>query len=190
MLVPTATLVPNFSQSKTSTADCASSALSHWYCSSRDATWTYEKGPHPHASITPSTADASKAFVEELEVVTAQSSVQARAVLSFKFASDPRGCTQDTVMYWPGFVCNGTFFVKAPLMEIESSQSLGFKESVAVTLELAENVLNCSTVIVCLDKARADLSHLVRSFLFVGFELVHPSVFGVGDHLVLVGQSI
>ncbi|KAI9340886.1 ornithine decarboxylase antizyme-domain-containing protein [Obelidium mucronatum] len=99
---------------------------------------------------------------------------------------------------WPGFLTDKkTLFIHVPetasfstfLQPAQGSGGFGFRESVVAVLELAEDVLGVQSLVVCLDKERADLATLVRSFLFVGFELVHPSVYEAGSQYVLVGSS-
>ncbi|RKO87387.1 hypothetical protein BDK51DRAFT_41658 [Blyttiomyces helicus] len=59
---------------------------------------------------------------------------------------------------WPAFVANETMFVKIPEASLAGREPFaGFKENVVAILELAEEVLECSNVVVCLDKSRADL---------------------------------
>ncbi|KAJ3219265.1 Ornithine decarboxylase antizyme 1 [Dinochytrium kinnereticum] len=91
---------------------------------------------------------------------------------------------------WPAFISKGTLFLKVPNSDCDLVTSgFGFKESVAAVLELAEEVLDCSNVVICLDKGRPDLAQILRAFLFVGFEIVHPSVYNFSSCYVLVGQS-
>jgi len=95
-----------------------------------------------------------------------------------------------TVQYisWSAFITRGTLYIKVP--NLSNLQQNVFKESVVSVLELAEDMLGCQNIVVCLEKSREDLSNLLRAFLFVGFEVIHPSVFNLGKQFVLVGQSL
>ncbi|KAJ3264801.1 hypothetical protein HDU77_007473 [Chytriomyces hyalinus] len=108
---------------------------------------------------------------------------------------------------WSGFLTNQkTLFIQVPsgtsfsvggvssfntaAVGHASSSSFGFRESVVSVLELAEDVLGVNSLVVCLDKDREDVAVLIRSLLFVGFELVHPSVYDTTNKFVLVGNSL
>lgn len=56
----------------------------------------------------------------------------------------------------------------------------GSKEAFIALLEYAEETLNCTDIIVCLKKDRADRPQLVRTFMFLGFTVLPP-----GHHLLL-----
>ncbi|KAI9193723.1 acyl-CoA N-acyltransferase [Polychytrium aggregatum] len=95
------------------------------------------------------------------------------------------------VKSWPGVVANNTFFLRIPEDSTEwDPQGFGFKESVLAILELAEGCLECENVVICLEKSRADLTPLMRAFMFVGFELVHPSIYMFDSSLVLLGCAL
>ncbi|CAG8731757.1 15507_t:CDS:2, partial [Gigaspora rosea] len=68
--------------------------------------------------------------------------------------------------------------------------SFDFRIIVAI-LELAEECLKCDSLVVCLDKKYPQLSTLIRSFLYVGFELVLPGTFNhLNDDFLLVGIEL
>ncbi|KAJ3289187.1 hypothetical protein HDU79_004246 [Rhizoclosmatium sp. JEL0117] len=108
------------------------------------------------------------------------------------------GVASDVNVSWPGFLTDKkTLFIHVPVTAsfssfLQSAQAgangFGFRESVVAVLELAEDVLGVQNLVVCLDKDREDLANLIRSFLFVGFELVHPSVYD-SNRFILVGSS-
>ncbi|KAJ3234853.1 hypothetical protein HDU81_001067 [Chytriomyces hyalinus] len=106
---------------------------------------------------------------------------------------------------WSGFLTDQkTLFIQVPsgtsfsvggvsnfnTATVGGSSSFGFRESVVSVLELAEDVLGVNSLVVCLDKDREDVAVLIRSLLFVGFELVHPSVYDTTNKFVLVGNSL
>jgi len=55
----------------------------------------------------------------------------------------------------------------------------GSKESLVTLLEYAEEVLECSHVILVFKKGRTDRANLIRTFMFLGFQVVVP-----GDPIV------
>ncbi|KAJ3068321.1 hypothetical protein HDU98_008485 [Podochytrium sp. JEL0797] len=141
-------------------------------------------------------AMGSFAFINEME--GALESARERAVQVVSIRAKTVG---EEVMLWPGFLTDRkTMFIHVPLSFLQPVASaaaagsaggggFGFRESVVAVLELAEDVLGVQSLVVCLDKDREDLATLIRSFLFVGFELVHPSVYDATNKFVLVGSS-
>ncbi|KAJ3127710.1 hypothetical protein HK098_005946 [Nowakowskiella sp. JEL0407] len=91
---------------------------------------------------------------------------------------------------WKAVVAKSTLFVKVPASIDWEESGFGFKESVVAVMELAENVLECSELVFCLQKSRPDLTLLIRAFMFVGFEIVHPTVYNFGEDYVLVGSEL
>ncbi|RIB04873.1 acyl-CoA N-acyltransferase [Gigaspora rosea] len=85
---------------------------------------------------------------------------------------------------WEGFVMNSVLFLKG-------NGVVELKESIVAILELAEECLKCDSLVVCLDKKYPQLSTLIRSFLYVGFELVLPGTFNhLNDDFLLVGIEL
>ncbi|KAJ3381100.1 Mitochondrial inner membrane protease atp23 [Entophlyctis sp. JEL0112] len=100
-----------------------------------------------------------------------------------------KSSNQNSDFNWDGFLTDKkTLFIHVPNSSSfgpfsGQSASFGFRECVVAVLELAEDVLGVGNLVVCLDKDRDDLAVLVRAFLFVGFELVHPSVYNVTNKI-------
>ncbi|KAJ1552955.1 hypothetical protein HK096_009782 [Nowakowskiella sp. JEL0078] len=90
---------------------------------------------------------------------------------------------------WRAIVSKNTLFIKVP-DSVEWEGGFGFKESVVAVMELAEDILGCGDLVVCLQKTRSDLNSLLRAFMFVGFEIVHPSVYKLGSDHILVGTKL
>ncbi|CAG8783497.1 2857_t:CDS:2 [Dentiscutata erythropus] len=87
---------------------------------------------------------------------------------------------------WEGFVMNRVLFLKGHGLNV-----VELKESIVAILELAEECLKCNSLVVCLDKKCTHLSTLIRSFLYVGFELVLPGTFNHNSSdFLLVGMEL
>ncbi|KAJ3416497.1 hypothetical protein HDV05_001234 [Chytridiales sp. JEL 0842] len=99
--------------------------------------------------------------------------------------------TATTTVTWSAFISAKTLFIKVPESDtVTAANGFGFKESIVAVLDLADDVLKCSNIVICLEKNRKDLASILRSFLFVGFEMVHPSVYNVGHKYVMVAQEL
>ncbi|KAJ3330133.1 hypothetical protein HDU76_006365 [Blyttiomyces sp. JEL0837] len=130
-------------------------------------------------------------FIEEMRNAVQGQNVSAVLCIATPRTSNSRGSSgaSDTVI-WPGFICGNSVFIRIPeSIGLTGGNSFGFKESVIAALELAEDAFGCDSLVFCLDKTRKDIASLLRSFLFIGFEIVHPSVYNVGEKFILVGQS-
>ncbi|KAF0492646.1 ornithine decarboxylase antizyme [Gigaspora margarita] len=84
---------------------------------------------------------------------------------------------------WEGFVMNSVLFLKG-------NGVVELKESIVAILELAEECLKCDSLVVCLDKKYPQLPTIIRSFLYVGFELVLPGTFSHSNDFLLVGMEL
>lgn len=76
---------------------------------------------------------------------------------------------------WETIYANGKLYVEIP----SSLLPEGSKESLITLLEYAEEELDCSHVILVFKKARVDRAGLIRTFMFLGFQVVTP-----GDPIV------
>jgi len=62
----------------------------------------------------------------------------------------------------------------------------GFRECVIAIMELAE-LLECVNVVMCVGKTEGDL---MRSFVYAGFEMIHPNIYCPKDGFVLLGCEV
>ena len=82
---------------------------------------------------------------------------------------------------WFGFVSEGALFLKG-----NGWDSTDIRESVVAALDLAEEQLGCQALYLCLEKSNPNLATLVRTLMYAGFEMVHPSVLPDADPKYLV----
>ncbi|KAF9984718.1 hypothetical protein BGZ75_003718 [Mortierella antarctica] len=82
---------------------------------------------------------------------------------------------------WFGFVSEGALFLKG-----NGWDSTDIRESVVAALDLAEEQLGCQALYLCLEKSNPNLANLVRTLMYAGFEMVHPSVLPDADPKYLV----
>ncbi|KAJ4926368.1 hypothetical protein JOQ06_008544 [Pogonophryne albipinna] len=78
--------------------------------------------------------------------------------------------TVTKTIQWDAVLSSGALYVEIPLDPLPE----GSKESFAALLEYAEEHLKVVSVFVCFYKKRDDRAKLVRTFSFLGFEIVKP----------------
>ncbi|XP_038217631.1 LOW QUALITY PROTEIN: ornithine decarboxylase antizyme 1 [Zerene cesonia] len=78
--------------------------------------------------------------------------------------------TENTLTRWEAVVKGNTMYLRVPGV-LQS----GSKESFMLLLDFAEERLRCSNCIICVLKSRADRATLLRTFMFMGFQLLPPN---------------
>lgn len=78
--------------------------------------------------------------------------------------------TENTVTRWEAVVQGGTIYLRMPGV-LQS----GSKESFMLLLDFAEERLGCTNCIICVLKSRSDRATLLRTFMFMGFQLLPPN---------------
>lgn len=78
----------------------------------------------------------------------------------------------DTSNGWDAILWLGRLYINVGAHQMTDS---GSKEAFVALLEYAEEVLECSHVIVCIDKRNATSTKMtIRNFLFLGFQPLAP----------------
>ncbi|RGB32052.1 ornithine decarboxylase antizyme-domain-containing protein [Rhizophagus diaphanus] len=94
---------------------------------------------------------------------------------------------------WSGITMDNTLFLRGNGLEhISSLEYDSLKESIVAVIELAEELLKCDTLVICLDRndKNSCLSTLIRSFFYFGFELVPPGTYNHSNEFILVGMEL
>jgi len=72
----------------------------------------------------------------------------------------------------------------------KSAESVSVRESIVALLDLAEESLECSALIIALERSSSDLGALLHSLMYVGGAVVTKPVYQVNPAFVLVGLEI
>lgn len=72
----------------------------------------------------------------------------------------------------------------------KNAESVGVRESIVALLDLAEESLQCSALIIVLERSSSDLGALLHSLMYVGGTVVTKPVYQVNPAFVLVGLEI
>ncbi|KAK5666068.1 hypothetical protein QVD99_007681 [Batrachochytrium dendrobatidis] len=91
---------------------------------------------------------------------------------------------------WTGFLVDRVLFIKPPLVSNWTSNPFDLHTCIHYLLELVDNSLDCSRVIVCLDSSINDLSSILKTLGYACFERVHPNVYSFGQDYVLCGLEL
>lgn len=105
----------------------------------------------------------NKAITEEelLEAAERQSSLRLTFLLRL---------TENTEVSWETVLWQRRLYIQVPSYLLPE----GSKEGFVSLLEYAEEVLKCTSIIVCFKKDRNDRALLVRTFMFLGFATLPP----------------
>ncbi|KAI5638082.1 ornithine decarboxylase antizyme domain-containing protein [Phthorimaea operculella] len=77
--------------------------------------------------------------------------------------------TENTYTRWEAVVSGSTLYLRVPTV-----LSGGSKESFMLLLDFVEERLGCNSCIICVLKSRPDRATLLRTFMFLGFQLLPP----------------
>ncbi|XP_013191439.1 LOW QUALITY PROTEIN: ornithine decarboxylase antizyme 2 [Amyelois transitella] len=78
--------------------------------------------------------------------------------------------TENTLTRWEAVLQGSTIYLRVPGV-LQS----GSKESFMLLLDFAEERLGCKNCIICVLKSRPDRATLLRTFMFMGFQLMSPT---------------
>ncbi|KAJ1917158.1 hypothetical protein H4219_003348 [Mycoemilia scoparia] len=88
--------------------------------------------------------------------------------------------------WWHGFIMDNQLFIYIPNFE---GNDRAFRDCSLALMELAEEALQCTNLVVCMPKALSSTIELVRAFMYTGFEMVSPSVTRHNPNYILVGYD-
>jgi hypothetical protein len=86
------------------------------------------------------------------------------------------------------FISDSTVFLSAPVI----LQDGCFQSCITHLLELAEEKTGCENLVVVIDRRNLDteFKNLLRAYMYSGFQMVNPSVYGQEPGFVLLGYEL
>lgn len=94
------------------------------------------------------------------------------------------------------FIHNNTVFLSSPFVGTNAGllnwADGEFQSCITHLIELAEEKTGCSALIVSIDRRnyKDSLSTMLRAFMYLGFEMVDPAIYGQEPGYVLVGYEL
>ncbi|XP_038046256.1 ornithine decarboxylase antizyme 1-like [Patiria miniata] len=101
-----------------------------------------------------------------------------------KFLRFVHPLTDNRKLVWETALWNNRLYIQVPT----DLAKQGSRDSLVALLDAAEEHLGCTQVIICLPRDIVDRAQLIRTFKFMGFELVppgHPELPGSPDFLFM-----
>ncbi|KAI8067866.1 hypothetical protein BC940DRAFT_300640 [Gongronella butleri] len=86
--------------------------------------------------------------------------------------------------------------VSKPQQELQEKKGLScasadFQASVTRLIELAEEQTGCSALVVAIDKQdQPDVNAILRAYMYLGFQMVHPSIYHQNQNYILLGYEL
>ncbi|KAI8138930.1 hypothetical protein BJV82DRAFT_628451 [Fennellomyces sp. T-0311] len=89
------------------------------------------------------------------------------------------------------FIHDDTVFLTCPVMDRLSSWADGeFQSCVTHLIELAEEKTGCEYLVIAIDRRHLDNNTVIRAFMYLGFQMIEPSVYGQEPGFILVGYEL
>ncbi|KAG0802251.1 hypothetical protein G6F22_000446 [Rhizopus arrhizus] len=90
------------------------------------------------------------------------------------------------------FILNQTVFLNSPFVGLLDWTEGEFPTCITHLIELAEEKTGCTALIVSLDRRlyKDSLSTLLRAFMYLGFEMVDPVLYGQEPGYIFVGYEL
>ncbi|KAI7904616.1 uncharacterized protein BX663DRAFT_550277 [Cokeromyces recurvatus] len=101
-----------------------------------------------------------------------------------------------TILFCEAFIHNNTVFLSSPFVGHKTGllnwADGEFQSCITHLIELAEEKTGCNHLIVCINKHqyKESLNTILRAFMYLGFEMMHPIIYGQEPEYVLVGYEL
>jgi len=82
---------------------------------------------------------------------------------------------EEAISSWTGFELDGLLVVRVP-DDISGLDALVFKRILVCLMEIAEEKLEVSQIVMCVSKNAENQLTALKAFYYAGFELVHPRI--------------
>ncbi|GAA5805396.1 hypothetical protein HPULCUR_010912 [Helicostylum pulchrum] len=105
-------------------------------------------------------------------------------------------CKSTRTLACEAFIHNETVFLSSPFVGANAGllnwADGEFQSCITHLIELAEEKTGCSTLVISIDRRnyKDSLSTVLRAFMYLGFEMVNPSIYGQEPGFVLVGYEL
>ncbi|KAG2229605.1 hypothetical protein BDF21DRAFT_379632 [Thamnidium elegans] len=105
-------------------------------------------------------------------------------------------CKSTRTLVCEAFIHNETVFLSSPFVGANAGllnwADGEFQSCITHLIELAEEKTGCSTLVISIDRRnyKDSLSTVLRAFMYLGFEMVNPSIYGQESGYVLVGYEL
>ncbi|KAI7853585.1 hypothetical protein BDC45DRAFT_569962 [Circinella umbellata] len=89
------------------------------------------------------------------------------------------------------FIHDDTVFITSPITDRLSNWADGeFQSCVTHLIELAEEKTGCEYLVIALDRRHLDNNTVLKAFMYLGFQMIDPLVYGQETGFVLVGYEL
>ncbi|KAI9358716.1 hypothetical protein BD770DRAFT_67798 [Pilaira anomala] len=105
-------------------------------------------------------------------------------------------CKSTRRLVCEAFIHDETVFLSSPFVGANAGllnwADGEFQSCITHLIELAEEKTGCSTLVISIDRRnyKDSLSTVLRAFMYLGFEMVNPSIYGQEPGYVLVGYEL
>lgn len=129
-------------------------------------------------------------FIVQVFGQTSVFNVQVEETLSIKTTHSNRTLSCEA------FIHNNTVFLSSPFVGINAGllnwADGEFQFCITHLIELAEEKTGCNALIVSIDRKnyKDSLSTIIRAFMYLGFEMIDPTIYGQEPGYVLVGYEL